>query len=213
LNINSNYPEEWNQLPRHERRKLIKELRRNEKKRRESLRGVFMFFVFLAVFLMIVLGVWFFGRDKENNVEVQMVDKKALAEKVEEFPIEGRDHVGSGVEVSYKTNPPTSGSHLAKEADWGVYDEELDDRAVVHSIEHGGFWISYKDISDEEIAVLEKIGNENPDRVIVSPRSKNDDKVVVVSWGRMMRLDEANELLIGQYMEKYVNDSPEKMVR
>lgn len=55
----------------------------------------------------------------------------------------GRDHVEAGKEVSYNSNPPTSGPHYA---DWirsGVYKEPRDDRYLVHSLEHGYVIMSY----------------------------------------------------------------------
>jgi len=210
--INTKYPEEWNKLPRKDRKKLLKDYRKNEMKRQIAVKRIGMYLFWLFVFGILVFGVWFFTKEEEVSPE-KVIIQKALSERVEEFPIEGRDHVGTGVEISYETNPPTSGSHLAKEADWGIYEEELDDRAVVHSIEHGGFWISYKDLTEEEVVILEKIAKNHPDRVVLSPRSKNDDRVVIVSWGRMVRLDEIDELLISEYIDKYVNDSPEKLVR
>ena len=61
----------------------------------------------------------------------------------QKFDNEGRDHVEISTEVSYKTNPPTSGKHYS---DWiraGIYDEPKDDRNLVHSLEHGYVIISY----------------------------------------------------------------------
>ena len=69
--------------------------------------------------------------------------------------------MSSGTSVEYQTNPPTSGDHLAQAENWGVYDKEIDDKAGVHSMEHGGIWISYKDIDDESKKVLEEIGKSN----------------------------------------------------
>lgn len=55
----------------------------------------------------------------------------------------GRDHVDVGTEVSYNSNPPTSGDHYA---DWiraGVYPESKDDKYLIHSLEHGYVIMSY----------------------------------------------------------------------
>lgn len=55
----------------------------------------------------------------------------------------GRDHVADSTSVSYNSNPPTSGPH---NPDWerpGIYDKPLNDRKLVHSLEHGYVIISY----------------------------------------------------------------------
>lgn len=129
------------------------------------------------------------------------------------FPIEGRQHVPGGTKVNYQTNPPTSGDHYGEPADWGVYKEELEDEAVVHSLEHGGIWISYKDIDEETKKKLEAIGKDNSGSVIVSPRSLNDVKIAVVSWGRLMTLESFDEGLIREYIRLNKNRSPEKLAR
>src|SRR3989338_5338229 len=68
----------------------------------------------------------------------------------EPFPIQGRDHIAVGAQHEpYRSNPPTSGSHYAQPADWGVYEQELPDEQLIHNLEHGGIWISYKDIDQD----------------------------------------------------------------
>jgi hypothetical protein len=61
-------------------------------------------------------------------------------EKLEDL---GREHVPIGTEVKYNSNPPTSGSHYE---DWiraGIYDKPMEDRNLVHSLEHGSVVMSY----------------------------------------------------------------------
>ncbi len=55
----------------------------------------------------------------------------------------GREHVNVGTEVTYNSNPPTSGSHYGDPTKFGVYGEVQDDRNIVHSIEHGYVVMSY----------------------------------------------------------------------
>ena len=134
-------------------------------------------------------------------------------QKVEVFPIEGRDHVSAGTAVQYQTNPPTSGAHLSQAENWGVYSSEIDDKAAVHGLEHGGIWISYKDIDEDSKNVLEEIGKANRQSVIVSPRSANDDNIVVASWGKMMNLEMADKALIQKYINQYKNQSQERLAK
>ena len=126
-------------------------------------------------------------------------------------PILGRDHIPIGTaHPQYNSNPPTSGSHYAKEAEWGVYQNELPDEQLVHNLEHGGIWISYKPNIDPAIkAKLDLIGNRYKETVIVTPRAKNDSMIALASWGRLEKLDNFDEAEIINFIDANKNKSPE----
>lgn len=172
---------------------------------------------YLAMGLVIAaLGYAVVAGSKKSPEQLQLekeVSEVSLEGKVEEYAIEGREHVPAGSRVTYGTNPPTSGSHLAEAEKWGIYGEEVDELKAVHSLEHGGVWISYKDLSEEERQQLEEIGRSNPGSTLVSPRAANDTRIAVASWGRMMKLNEVDTALIQKYIETYINDSPEKLAK
>ena len=208
------YPEEWNQLPKHERRKKIKNLRRQQNKRSNIFKKVKNGLVLTIVFVLMIGGYKQITKKTPEEIEFeQKIEVASLDGKVNEFQIEGREHITSEDSVEYQTNPPTSGDHLSLAENWGGYGEEIDDKAAVHGLEHGGIWISYKDLDDESINTLKKIGKNNAQSVIVSPRTKNDGNLVVSSWGKMMTLEEVDEVLIQKYIDTYKNQSPEKLAR
>ncbi len=208
------YPEEWNQLPKHERRRKIKELKRNQKKSTAVFQKTKKTFLTLLVLLVVVVSYKQITKKTPKQIEFEEeVKEVSLDGKVTEFEIEGREHISSQAVVEYQTNPPTSGDHLSLAENWGVYKEEIEDKAAVHGLEHGGIWISYKNIDDESIEKLRNIGKDNPQSVIVSPRSKNDSNVVVASWGKMMELESVDEVLIQKYINTNKNNSPEQIAR
>ena len=126
---------------------------------------------------------------------------------------EGRDHIQVGDHHDeYQTNPPTSGAH-ADPIRFGIYNEEVIDENAVHNLEHGGIWISYKDLSDEEIAELEAIARKAPNAVLLSPRSANDSRISVASWQRLMHLEEVDVEAIEEYIKLNINRSPEPLAR
>lgn len=208
------YPKKWDKLPKHERKKNLKNLKRENKKKSELIKKI-RNLVLIAV--IIVIGgfgiIQLNKKSPEQTAFEQKVKSVSLKGKVKTFKIEGKKHVSVGTTVKYKTNPPTSGDHLSQAKEWGVYNHEIDDKAAVHNLEHGGIWISYKDISKEDIAILKEIGKKNSQSTVVSPRSANDDKIAVVSWGKMMRLDTVDKALIQKYINTYKNQSPEKMAK
>ena len=210
--VKFDYPVEWNELPRYERKKKIKELKHEAELKTKSLVRFKRWLIFVLIGLVLTGGFILLTRKTPEQVKFEEeVKSVSLEGRVQEFPIEGRDHVAQGADVSYKTNPPTSGPHYPVPQPWGVYEKEIPDGAAVHGLEHGGIWISYKDINDEQRKVLEQIGKENAGSVIVSPRSSNDVKIAVVSWGRMMKLDSSDKALIQKYIDTYKNKAPEKL--
>lgn len=177
-------------------------------------RRVVKYFSIAAIATLLFFGYKRITYKSPEQIKFELdLKSTSLEGKVQEFPIEGRDHVDSGAVITYKTNPPTSGSHYTIAQAWGVYEKEIADGSAVHGLEHGGIWISYKDISNEEKSILENIGNKNSGSVIVSPRSANDAKIAVASWGRYMKLDMVDEVLIQKYIDTYKNQSPEKLAK
>ncbi len=131
-----------------------------------------------------------------------------------DFSIQGQEHIQIGTShPAYNSNPPTSGWHYPQPANWGVYQEELPDEQVVHNLEHGGIWISYKDIDEATKAQLETIGKQYPGSVIVTPRAKNDSKIALASWGRLQKLDQFDEKLVLDFIKANKNKSPEPLAR
>lgn len=129
--------------------------------------------------------------------------------------VQGRTHIAVGSpRPEYNSNPPTSGPHYAQPEDWGVYQRELADENVVHSLEHGGIWISYRpDIDEETKKKLEAIGRRYSGSVIVSPRSANDAPIALASWGRLDNLNSFDENRIVEFVKRNKNKSPEALAR
>jgi len=130
----------------------------------------------------------------------------------ESFAIMEAKHVNISDAPTYNSNPPTSGPH-ANALPWGFNTSEISDVNVLHNLEHGGIWISYKDIPTEQVAALEAIATANSGSVIISPRAANDSAVAVVSWGRLMQLDTVDVEQINQFITTNKNNSPEPLAR
>ena len=158
-----------------------------------------------VVSLVVVVGLVYWG-----FIEIQKYNASRPGEQVS---VQGGNHISVGQEhEEYNTNPPTSGAH-GSPVNFGIYTEELPDENMVHNIEHGGIWISYTGISEEEIAQLEEIAQRHPRSVVLAPRSANDTPIAIVSWGRLMKLDAVDEELIEEYIKRNINKSPEPLVR
>ena len=131
----------------------------------------------------------------------------------EKVSIMDRDHINVGdSHEDYNSNPPTSGPH-AGPAPWGFSSEELLDENAIHNLEHGGIWISYKNLDDDSVKTLENIARRNGASVVVSPREANDSNIAVASWGRLMKLDAVDQERINEFIKRNKNKSPEPLAR
>ena len=110
-------------------------------------------------------------------------------------------------------NPPSSGWHYSIAPGWGIYKNEIVDESALHAVEHGGIWISYKDITDEQVEELSLIQKANKGAVIMSPRENNDAKIAVVSWGKVMKLEKVEAELIQEFINVNKNHTHEPFAR
>lgn len=138
--------------------------------------------------------------------------KKELGEYYEN---QGQKHIDEGeTHPPYNSNPPTSGWHYRQPADWGIYTAELPDEQVIHNLEHGGIWISYRhDITEDQRKVLTEIASKYTSKVILTPRANNDEPIAVAAWQRLMKfktpLSKDQQELIISFIEQYKNRGPE----
>lgn len=159
-------------------------------------------YIWIFVVIVVISGLYYFASQPKRS------------RPGEAFPVLGQQHIPVGAShPAYNSNPPTSGWHYTQPADWGVYQEELPDEQLIHNLEHGGIWISYKDVDRETKFNLEAMGKRYPRSVIVTPRSLNDAKIVLASWGRLLKLESFDETMIVEFIKANKNKSPERLSR
>lgn len=124
---------------------------------------------------------------------------------------QGRAHVAPGAShPAYNSNPPASGWHYAGTAPWGFHNGELPDELLIHNLEHGGIWITYKDDQDAAIVdPLVALAREFPRKLVATHRPKNDSRLAVVAWGRVMKLDRYDRAAIVDFYNRFKNKGPE----
>ena len=180
---------------------------------------VLMWFLIPTV-VLVGAGVWFFSRPSvlgekgmaEGTGDARPVAVSKPVEGTLEYGIVGRNHIATGTEGSgYNSNPPTSGPHWSEPAKSGVYDKPLPDETLIHNLEHGYIWISYKPDTSQEIKdKLKEIVEKDSWKVIMVPREVNDTKIVLCAWGRLLKMDEPNYDKMRDFIRTYRNRGPEK---
>lgn len=127
---------------------------------------------------------------------------------------QGAIHVApSAPHPAYNSNPPASGWHYPGTAPWGFQLDEVPDELVIHNLEHGGIWITYKDRDDAAVVdPLIALAREFPRSLIVTHRPKNDSRIAAVAWQRILKLDVYDERAIAAFIRSFRNRGPERMV-
>ncbi|MBL4694249.1 DUF3105 domain-containing protein [Candidatus Gracilibacteria bacterium] len=141
-----------------------------------------------------------------------IISKATVERQGVHHTIQGSEHiVVGGAHAAYTTNPPTSGDHHANAARWGIYDSSLPDEQLVHNLEHGGIWISYKTLGEGELAQLEDFANDHSQSVILTPRAANDSNIAFTSWGRLLEMDVLDMGKLELFYKGNKNRSPEPL--
>jgi hypothetical protein len=139
-------------------------------------------------------------------------------DKSVEYANQGQIHIKENEShPPYNSNPPTSGWHYLNPARLGFYDEELPDETLIHNLEHGEIWISFKPTTPEEMKT--KLKSVLGTRVIITKRAKNDTDIVIAAWTRLDAFNLENGVLtddqIGRledFIKRWQNRGPEKVV-
>lgn len=141
------------------------------------------------------------------------VNLNAVPETAVNYPIQGRDHIEEGSpHPPYNSNPPTSGWHYVNPEPIGIYTRELTDEALVHNLEHGHVWFSYRDADDQAaIDLLSDVQRRYPQNVIVTYRPANDARVAAASWGWALNLDELDADMLYAFVLRHRNRAPENV--
>jgi hypothetical protein len=158
------------------------------------------------------------------NLPARKITDLAAAAKaanctVKTFPIEGRDHTPS--EVTYKTNPPTSGNHNPTPAQDGVYDpgNTPAKENYVHTLEHGRIEFQYKPGSPQKtIDTLVAIFNEPLNgtagyhALVFENNTGMKPAIAATGWGQMITCENLSDAAIDalrDFREQYTDKGPE----
>lgn len=99
--------------------------------------------------------------------------------------------------------PPMGGVHSGIWQNCGVYDEPIDAKHAVHSLEHGAVWVTYHpDLPDDGVASLREVVSGEP-FVLLSPFEGLKSPVVLTAWGIQLEVDSADDDRIATFIERY----------
>jgi hypothetical protein len=164
----------------------------------------------LAAWTLVVIGVGFAGW---LGIRV-LAPEPVGVDYSRAVPNQGATHVAEGTRVEYQSNPPTSGNHWPVPLRPGIYDTQKPDEAIVHSLEHGRVWVSYKpSVSSTVQKELYDIVS-GQFAVILTPRSGNDTDIALAAWDRVDTFDLSQDgsldaKRVRDFILRYKNKGPE----
>lgn len=106
--------------------------------------------------------------------------------------------------VDYPDSPPLGGDHNIRWLACDVYDAPVPDEFAVHSMEHGGVWITYRPgLPAADVATLAALANSNQEFVLVSPYEGLATPVQASTWGRSLTADAATDPRLAQFVQQF----------
>jgi hypothetical protein len=104
--------------------------------------------------------------------------------------------------IDYERHPPTNGNHDPLWQNCGFYEEPIEDRHAVHSMDHGVVWITYRaNLPERQIESLRPYGKEN--YVIVSPYPGQNTPVIATSWRVQLELNGADDPRLKSFVNQF----------
>lgn len=134
---------------------------------------------------------------------------------VEEPPQHGGSHLIGDQEppVPYTSTPPTSGWHASGVFTITVHGPEdpLSEPRQVSVLEAGAVVVTYRDLPDEERAMLEEHIREHHDgRVAVTPYPELDPgQVAFTAWGTLQRCDGLDLSALDAFVAEHADAEPD----
>jgi hypothetical protein len=127
-------------------------------------------------------------------------------------------HVTACSDITYATNPPSSGEHYPVWADYGVYDFALPRGYWMHNLEHGSVVVTYNcqdcaaevDAAKAWLAALEPDATcaSGPPRVLLLPDPALDVRWAASSWGFTLRADCFDSEAFSDFYLKHAGQAP-----
>jgi hypothetical protein len=104
--------------------------------------------------------------------------------------------------IEYDREPPTNGNHDPLWQNCGIYEEPIEDRHAVHSMDHGVVWITYRpDLPEQQLETLRPYSDEN--YVILSPYPGQDAPVTATSWRVQLELNSADDPRLRRFVNQF----------
>ena len=108
-----------------------------------------------------------------------------------------------GVVIESSSLPPVGGVHSPRWQNCGIYEQPVDPKNAIHSMEHGAVWIAYHpDLPAEDVENLRE-HVQGQSYLLLAPYPDLASDVVLSAWGVQLQVDSAADERIGQFIDQY----------
>lgn len=206
-----------------ERQKQRREVKLAEQRAVEakSRRNRLIAFALLGVVFAGLVGIAVVNKINSDKAEAQQeADAKAKLAEMGCDPSENPADGGGGhftadeleaspPEVAYPDRPAATGKHFGNWIKTGVYDQLIDERALVHNLEHGYVLAYHDDDADEaQVTALKEYGEAQIDddfkKLIVAPwdgELPKDKNFAYVGWGVRQMCEQFDADIFNEFLE------------
>ena len=126
----------------------------------------------------------------------------ANIEGIFDFGIQDRGHDESVV-FEAGSLPPVGGTHSPRWQTCGIYDQPVESKNAVHSMEHGAVWITYSpELAAAEIETLRDLV-QGQSYLLLTPFPNLDNDVVLTAWGIQLSVNSVDDDRIAQFIDEY----------
>ena len=141
------------------------------------------------------------------------INLAAIPDASQPYPIVGDEHIPVGaMPTRYNSDPPTSGDHYAAPVRAGFYEQRLPDAYLIHNLEHGQIWLSWRDLGDHEVVeTFRRLHEKFPEWIVVSYRPENEQRLVAAAWGRLLPLDTPDSDALAAFIMRHHDRAPESV--
>lgn len=154
-----------------------------------------------VVAVLLVVGLLYLGNARNSMIQSDI-------EGAVIFPDPGRGHKDG--DIAYQQDAPIGGIHNPEWLNCGIYDKPQRRENLIHSMEHGAVWIAYQpDLPIDQVDILrnfvrrEQAGKQER-WIVLAPQPGLDDPVVATAWQVQLRLENAGDPRLGQFVKEYV---------
>jgi hypothetical protein len=136
-------------------------------------------------------------------------------------PEQASPHVEECSKLEHITNPPTSGAHYGRWADFKSYDKPVLRGFYLHAMEHGAIVLVYNCPAgcQSEVALMQAFIDALPDdrecmgmprtRILLTPDPKLDVPFAAASWGHLLEGQCFDPKLVGEFVAAHYAMAPE----
>ncbi|MDQ7026988.1 MAG: DUF3105 domain-containing protein [Anaerolineae bacterium] len=146
----------------------------------------------VAIFAIMGLNAW--SKRPIDIRDIESIDPRS------------RQHLET---VAYDTEdgvPPSADSHSPTWQNCGIYASPVRAENALHALEHGAVWITYQpNLPLEQVAELQAIARSST-QFLLSPYPNLESPIILTSWAFRLRVDNADDKRIGQFIRNYEND-------